>query len=240
MAASARKAADLKAKEAKQKKILAGGTVLLAILLVVQVPKLLHSGSTPAAAAPATTTLPGTTTPVPVAASLADTDVAPTAADGQLVQFDSFETKDPFVQQVKGVDPTAATDPSAAGPAPAPPAPKPAAPTPTETIGAFTTSTPAAPAVPKTSVARISIGGAVESVVADGAFPAAKPAFRLASFTATKAEISVVGGSFQTGAPTLTLEKGKTLTLENTADGTRFVLLYRGAAKVPTDSLKQG
>jgi hypothetical protein len=239
MAGSPRKAADQKAKEAKQKKILAGGSVLLAILLVVQVPKLLHGGAEPAAA-PATTTLPGTTTPVPVAASLADTDVAPTADDGQLVQFDSFETKDPFVQQVKDVDPAAAaTDSASAGPSPAP-APKPVVPAPTETIGAFTTSTPAAPTVPKTSVARISIDGALESVVADGAFPKAKPAFRLASFTATKAEISVVGGSFQTGAPTLTLEKGRTLTLENTADGTRYVLLYRGAAKVPTDSLKEG
>jgi hypothetical protein len=234
MAPPSRKAQDLKAKEAKQKKILVAGAALLAILLVVQVPKLMHRNAT-AASAPATTTAPGTTaaTPVPVAASLADTDVPPTADDGQLVQFDLFEAKDPFVQQVKDAATAAPTDTASAGPTPTAPA-KPAAQAPTATTGAFTTS---APPVPKTSVARISIGGKVEKVVADADFPADGPAFKLVSFTTEKAEIAVAGGSFQSGDPTLTLLKGQTVTLENTADGSRFVLVYRGAAKVPTDSL---
>jgi hypothetical protein len=233
MAPSSRKAADLKAKEARQKKILAVGAVVLAILLVVQVPKLLRSGSSAPAAAPATTTTAAGAAAAPVAASLADTDVAPTPDEGQLVQFDIFESKDPFVQQVKDVaDATAAPATTTTTPA-APPAS--VVPVPTETTGSYTTTAP--PPVPKTSVARIAVGGKVGTVVAGAAFPADAPAFRLVSFTAEKAEISVVGGSFQSGAPTLTLEKGVKLTLENTADGTRFVLLYRGAAKVPTDSL---
>jgi hypothetical protein len=234
MASPSRKAQDLKAKEAKQKKILVAGAVVLAILLVVQVPKLLHRGAT-AAPAPTTSTKTLETAPPPAAASLADTDVPPAADDGQLVQFDLFDAKDPFVQQVK--DETAAAAPAdtaSAGPTPTTP-PKPASEPPTATTGAFTTS---APPVPKTSVARISVGGKVEKVAAHGKFPEAAPAFQLVSFTAGKAEIAVAGGSFQSGDPTLTLLRGQTVTLRNTADGTRFVLVYRGAAKVPTDSLK--
>jgi hypothetical protein len=37
-------------------------------------------------------------------------------------------------------------------------------------------------------------------------------------------KISIVGGSYESGAPTVTLEQGKTLTLVNTADGVRYVL----------------
>jgi hypothetical protein len=237
MAPASRKAQDLKAKEAKQKKILVAGAALLAILLFVQVPKLMHRSAAPAVAAPpATVTGPGATTPTAAAASLADTDVPPTAGDGQLVRFDLFETKDPFVQQVEDVAASTPADGATAGPQAAAPA-KPAAvvPAPTETTGAFTTSAP--PPVPQTSVARISIAGKVEKVVAHGEFPAAAPAFELVSFTTEKAEIAVAGGSFQSGDPTLTLLEGQTVTLENTADGSRYVLVYRGAAKVPTDSL---
>jgi hypothetical protein len=235
MATASRKAQDLKAKEAKQKKILVAGAVLLAILLVIQVPKLLHRGST-AAPPPASTTasVPSPSAPLPAAASLADTDVPPTADDGQLVQFDLFEAKDPFVQQVQDESAAQPTDTASAGPTPTTP-PKQAPEPPTATTGAFTTS---APPVPKTSVARIAIGGKVEQVVAKAEFPTGAPAFQLVSFATGKAEIAVAGGSFKSGDPTLTLLKGQTVTLENTADGTRYVLVYRGAAKVPTDSLK--
>jgi hypothetical protein len=236
MATTSRKAQDLKAKEAKQKKILVAGAALLAILLVVQVPKLMHRSAAPVAAPPTVTTPtePGTTAPAPAAASLADTDVPPAADDGQLVQFDLFDAKDPFVQQVKDA-PAATTPADAANAGPAPAKPAAAPPVPTATTGAFTTS---APPVPKTSVARISIGGKVEQLVAKAEFPADAPAFELVSFTIGKAEIAVAGGSFKSGDPTLTLLKGQTVTLENTADGSRYVLVYRGAAKVPTDSLQ--
>ena len=38
------------------------------------------------------------------------------------------------------------------------------------------------------------------------------------------ATIGIAGGNYENGAATITLAKGKTLTLMNTADGTRYVL----------------
>jgi hypothetical protein len=265
MAGSSRKAQDLKAKEAKQKKILAVGLVLLVILMVVQMPKLLHHGP-PAAAAPPppTPAVPaGTAAPTdlnppvvadgtnPTAATsssaLADTDVAPAPADGTLVQFDMFASKDPFVQQVQevaagsgeapaggsgggskasgGAGSGGGTDGSGGGigtgGAAAPP------------------KTPSGPTEPVTAVARLTFDGTAEQVVAGGDFPAASPVFHLASFDAREARISVLGGQYQDGSATLKLARGKAVTLQNTADGTRYRIVYLGRAKVPTSSLAQ-
>ncbi len=239
---------ELKAKEAKQKKILVVLLVVLAVLGVIQGPKLMKatSSSTPSAPVPATTAPVGATpadpttavpasvggatptgdTPTAAAASLADSDVTPTPGGGQLVRFDLFASKDPFVQQVKEV--AAATTPPAGGSI---------ATTPTETTpapgaGPFGGST--APSEPLTPVARISIDRVVEDVVAERDFPAAAPVFHLVSFTAERARIAVVGGSYASGDTTLELVKGRSVTLEDTADGTRYVLVYLGAKKVPT------
>jgi hypothetical protein len=73
-------------------------------------------------------------------------------------------------------------------------------------------------------VATISINGESERVDAGKAFPAANPVFRLVKVKAGSAEIGIVGGSYQSGGATLTLKKGKTVTLMNTADGTRYEL----------------
>jgi hypothetical protein len=48
--------------------------------------------------------------------------------------------------------------------------------------------------------------------------------FTLVSVTRTAAKIGVAGGSYESGAATVTLAKGKSVTLMNTADGTRYVL----------------
>jgi len=71
----------------------------------------------------------------------------------------------------------------------------------------------------------ISVNGASESVASGSNFPAASPVFQLLSLTATTAKISVVGGSYASGAGTLTLKVNKPVTLVNTADGTRYTLL---------------
>jgi hypothetical protein len=229
MAAASRKANDLKAKEKRQKQILLGASAVLAVLLAIQVPKLMHRSS---AAAPAPVAAAPTAAPA-AAATLVDTDVPATPSDGQLVQFDLFDAKDPFVQQVQDATAaTAATPASSAGPNAATPAKKPE-----EPAATFATVPP--PQGEKTKVARILVGDRPQDVLADGTFPAASPAFRLVSFSAAKAKIEVVGGSFQSGAPTLTLEKGTVLTLENTADGTRFALLYKGPRTVATASLAE-
>ena len=56
----------------------------------------------------------------------------------------------------------------------------------------------------------------------DKEFPRADPIFHLVSVTRKTAKISIAGGSFASGKPTITLELGKTVTLMNTADGTRY------------------
>jgi hypothetical protein len=277
MAGGSRKAQDLKAKEAKQKKILIVGLVLFVILMVVQAPKLMHHGGNAAAAPPVpppTAAPPGATdgsatslvppgvgasgggvapvTPTGAPASsssssgLADSDVAPSPSSGQLIQFDLFASKDPFIQQVKAVGTGGATVPDTST-VPTPTATGPTATTPSGSslpsgIGAG--STPPSPAgssgaaTPATEAAALMTNGVTEQVRAGRDFPAAAPAFRLVSFTATEAKISVAGGAFQSGAPTIALAKGKSLTLQNTADGSKYVLVYKGsrpATSSPSD-----
>jgi hypothetical protein len=279
MAAGSRKAQDLKAKEAKQKKILIVAMVLFFGLMAIQVPKLMHRTgnvaaappvpvptAAPVAGAPATpSTLapPGvgaaTGTAVPAAAAaptsgLADTDVVP--VPGQLIQFDLFASKDPFIQQVKAVgaggapaaasaSPTASAGPTAATPTPTTPVPTgigiggtPSGSSGGSSSGSGTGSSSAfPPGTPTTAVAELTINGTPEQVLAGRDFPAAAPAFRLVTFTSSSAKISVAGGTFQTGAPTITLAKGKSVTLMNTADGSRYVLVFRAGKTVATSSL---
>jgi hypothetical protein len=70
----------------------------------------------------------------------------------------------------------------------------------------------------------ISVNGVREEVRVGAAFPAAEKAFRLVSLGEGGARIGVAGGSLVGGSQTVVLERGKTLTLMNTADGARFVL----------------
>jgi hypothetical protein len=46
------------------------------------------------------------------------------------------------------------------------------------------------------------------------------------SLTSTTAQIGIAGGSLATGSKTVPLKKGKPVTLMNTADGTRYVLIF--------------
>jgi hypothetical protein len=98
-------------------------------------------------------------------------------------------------------------------------------------------ASPFPPGTPTTEVATLVTNGVAEQVRAGRDFPAAAPAFRLVTFTAAEAKISVAGGAFQSGAPTIALAKGKSLTLQNTADGSKYVLVYKGSRTVATSSL---
>ena len=53
------------------------------------------------------------------------------------------------------------------------------------------------------------------------------PLFHLVSLTAHTATISIAGGSYATGARTVTLKENKAVTLMNTADGTRYTLTLK-------------
>ena len=238
---------DPKAKAKKQKIIAGIGGVLLLGLLAFQVPrtmKMLHppNANESASSAPSTTA----TTTGPIAApslsggnataasasvggdGISDPDAVPLPESGQLLAFGRFRTKDPFVQQLRldcasGDCASSSTSSSpAAGGTSKPLASKPAtgASAPSFTGG---TATPSA-ATPASTSAVISVNGAAQTVQVGGTFPTPEPAFTLVSLTKQGAKIGIAGGSLQNGKATVTLKKGRALTLMNTADGTRYVL----------------
>jgi hypothetical protein len=234
--AGKKKQLDAKAK-AKRQKVIAGGLGLVLVgVLAFQLPrmmKLAHGSSSSSAATTSTTATPatsGATAAAPVAggsslASLAHVGVKFSAEDGQLTSFNRFAAKDPFAQQM-----TAATTPTSSAPSgvslPSPPvttpAPKPGL------IPAPSTSAPSAgssggsSSTPTSAV--ILVNGQSENVGGPSYnFPASDPIFH-ARIEKQDVKVTIVGGSFASGAPTLTLRLHKPVTLVNTATGIRYRL----------------
>jgi len=241
-----------KAKAAKQKKIAIGGGVLLVALLAIQGPKtlkMLNPKPLPPLTAPSTT--PTTTTVTPsdpnslAAPTLGGTPAAaPAAADtsnlvaavpvtpdaGQLETFQRFATKDPFAAQatadgapVKSGGGSSSKG-SGGGSTSTTPSVKPAGPS--------SSSPPSSPSAPAPTSAIISLNGEVMSVTVGGDFPTsgatflrAGSLFHVVSLTAKTAKVAIVGGSYADGAPAITLKMGTPLTLQNTADGTKYTLI---------------
>lgn len=244
-------AADQKAKEKKQKIVLAVGGVLLLALLAFQVPKVMKMMNAkppplppgavvqppngfptpPAGQVPlAAPTLAGSNGATATGASTSDGIVDASAitaapAAGQLVAFGRFASKDPFAQQVdtKG-GPTPPDGSGQVGPGGSTPAAVPPASPLGPGSGSGGGTTPPTASVPVPTSASISVNGVVQIVTVGTDFPAAAPVFHLVALTRTSAKIAIVGGSYASGATTITLKKGKTLTLENTSDGSRYVL----------------
>jgi hypothetical protein len=214
---------DAKAKAKRQKIIAAVLCIVLLGALAWAVPSVLSSMNKKPPAASAVAPPPPTVAPpagapptgtpvsaaVPSGGALTDSDPSVQPGAGQLLSFDRFQSKDPFEQQ-------ATTPAKPAGPAkpaaPAKPATPPAPPPP-----------PAAAAKPST--AKISVNGAAEQVSVGAGFPSDDPVFKLVSLTSSTAKVSIAGGSLSSGSPTVTLTKGKKVTLMNTADGTRYELV---------------
>jgi hypothetical protein len=243
---AAKKVDPLKAKAAKQKKIAIGGFAILAILLAIQGPKTLkmlkgQPAPEPVLVAPAPTT-PGTGTDTPTPgtettaagevpagaavelASVPDSDQAPVVDEGQLATFERFATKDPFAQQA---EPVAAPPPPAKEPAETTPAVDPTKGSGSDSVdGGFTTGGTSPPATPVADSTSISVNGVAEPVKVDTPFPVAEPTFVLVSIAldGKSVEIGVDGGEYANGGETLKLLLGKKVTLQNTADGSRFEL----------------
>lgn len=273
--AAKKKIDPVKQREKRAKMFAIGGVVLLLGIGAIEVPKMMalmnKKPLTPGVATPAATTgaLPniatGATTGATAASTgqLVDTDLPPApSADGQLVSFDVFETKNPFRPQVSDAGPpasaatpaaatpaagsgsgSAATTPSASG-ASSSGAASPSVSVLPSTAAPATTTTPSTPAsvIPPTAGASasplppttttatapsvsISVNGVVSRVGRDGTFPSGKPVFRLVSWVKGSAQIGIVGGSYSTGDPTLTLKVGKSVTLQNTSDAQRYKLV---------------
>ena len=232
------KRVDPKAKAKRQKIIAAVGGVLLLGVLAIQVPrtmKMLNQQAPPPPPAAAPSTVPSDPSVLPTPGTvgggaapsasgdgtLVDSDISPTPSTGQLVVFGRFASKDPFQQQIE----ENATAPSGAeSDAEGSPTPKPD--DPAVPPGTLTPSSPSKPSGPSAAAgtAIIAVNGVEETVLVGGEFPKDSPVFRLVRLTKTEAKVGIAGGAFASGSPTVSLEKGKTLTLVNTADGTRYEL----------------
>ena len=156
-------------------------------------------------------------------------------AAGQLVSFSKFQSKDPFHQQITNCEDGAdsGSGPGSSGSSACTAVTKAAAKTAAKKPGsgaavsakaATTKPASAATAPAKVTTATITVNGLAGQVSVGASFPASSPVFTLVSLTPRAATIGIAGGNYENGAATITLAKGKTLTLMNTADGTRYVL----------------
>lgn len=241
---AAKRVDPLKAKEAKQKKIAIGGAVLLVALLAFQGPKTLKMLQGPQPVASPTSTAPAATTPgapapapagtpaaeVPAApapelSAVADSDLSPAAEQGQLATFERFASKDPFAQQAddKPKPPARVSDPkdgTEKEPAAKPGKGDEAA------DGGFTTGGSEPEEREIAAATSISVNGVAEDVAVEAAFPKDEPTFLLVKIAKNgkSVEIGIAGGEYASGGETITLGLGKKLTLQNTADGSRYEL----------------
>jgi hypothetical protein len=228
------------AKDRRMKKVAAGLAVVLALVLAFEVPKMLKSSGSSSSTPPAatTTSTPGVTTAAPsttgpgtaaaaslpaTSSKLTNSDTQPRVGKSQLFSFTHFAGKDPFVQQVKDVVPgagTAASGSSSAGSSTsAGTSTKIASPGTTAAVTHHRGRTLAV-----TGAARISVNGRIQVVRVGASFPSANPLFRLVSFSGGVARIGIASGSYSSGAKTVSLASGRTMTLVDTADGIRYQL----------------
>jgi hypothetical protein len=243
-----------KAKEKKQKMILAGLGAVLLIVLAIELPGMLSSGSAPSAASATTTTTAAGAPATPAALASAPATVSSselvfsTSAD-KVTSLSRFKLKDPFDSHGVGVDaagaapaPTdsgaAAADPAAAVAAAATAAAKQAAAAAgTGSAGPlFGTIQGTAPRVGKVTgrslpSAKIRFNGVTMTVALGQTFPKAHPIFRLAGVKPDGVIISVLKGSLADGSGSLDLLKHTPLTLVNTATGGRFQIVLLSASK---------
>jgi hypothetical protein len=230
----------LKAKQKRQKVIAAVLGVLFLGVLAFTGPKTwkqLHPKAPPVATTASSTAAPPTGTPTLAAPTLQGASpnasatatgslasAAPTLQDGQLASFSRFASKDPFAQQLS--DDKSATSSTGTG---------------SGSTGSSGSSLPSPDGIPDIAgnepapgTAVISVNGTLYSVTVGDDFPETSPTdptsvplFHLVSLTAHSAKISIVGGSYSTGARTITLKENKKVTLMNTADGTRYTLVLK-------------
>jgi hypothetical protein len=243
MATTTKNPAD---KKRKQIYLVAGLGVILAVILAIQVPRLMGGGSE---AAPSSTSdsVPTSGTPgtggFAGSASLGNVSfgpgIAPKPEEGQLASFSLFVRHDPFVQLVKDADATAGSQDGepvgvqvkggGAGGASA------------ASGGGTTTGTSDSGTSSGLAVATIWVNGTDEAVDVKGKFPKADPTFVLLSLKPKVAQIGVVGGAF-TGGQTVALKMGQPLTLVNTTTGARYTLklLYTGSEPEQVQQFTQG
>jgi hypothetical protein len=226
------------AKDRRAKKIAIGGAVLLVAILAFELPHYLGgkssspsaagttaSDTTAASTTPGATSAPAATVPgaaaaaVPVTAStkLPNSDIAPTRTKSQLYSFGTFAGKDPFVQQVATAQPgTSGTSPTGTS--------VPSSPAPAQTASSTSVQQTSARTLASRGVATIEVNGKTETVRVGKSFPSANPVFTLVSLAHGSANIGIANGSYTSGAQTVRLSSGRSVTLVDTADSVRYTV----------------
>ena len=234
----------LKAKQKKQKILLAVLGVVFLGLVAFEAPKVmkkLHPAPPVRPSSSTSTTGAPTGTPTLAAPTLggaqqpgvATTDStsslasapAPLLQDGQLASFSRFASKDPFAQQLSDTKSSFSSSSSSSSSSSGS----------SSSGGPTGSSVPTVPGnAPAPGSAVISVNGTLYTVATKTDFPQPTstdstlvPVFHLVSVTAHTAKISIAGGSYATGAQTITLRENKPVTLMNTADGTRYTLILK-------------
>jgi hypothetical protein len=229
------------AKDKRAKKLAIGGAVLLVAVLAFEIPHVMKKSGGSSSAAPATTTTAAgtsapasaaTTAPATAAAAslpttstkLPNSDVAPRRLKSQLFAFSEFSSKDPFVQQVSAADIT--SSPASASSSGA---------TAGGSGGGSSSggggSSVTAPAqqtasrtLAQTGMVTLQVNGKVQTVRVGASFPSSNPLFKVVAVTHSGVRIGIANGSYSSGAQTVSLSAGQSLTLVDTADGVRYKL----------------
>jgi hypothetical protein len=74
----------------------------------------------------------------------------------------------------------------------------------------------------RAGVVTLQVNGKTQAVRIGGSFPSSNPLFKLVSVSHGLVRIGIASGSYQSGAQTVSLVSGRTLTLVDTADGVRY------------------
>jgi hypothetical protein len=219
MASTKRNAqAMLKAKEAKQKKLLIVLAPVFLGLAVWQGPKMykqLFASAPPPEAATATTPTDPTLAPPPTAptdgvatppGSLPDTELPPQPDVTKLIAFSRFTGRDPFVAPA-GFGSTA--NEGGGG----------------TTVGSGGTGGSAPPpAGSEAQTAVLKVNGETQTVSIGEEFPASDPVFTLVGLTDDTATIGVVQGMFEGGEATVDIALGERVVLVAAPSSTRYTV----------------
>jgi hypothetical protein len=237
----------------RKKLILAGLLVLLAVLVAIQLPKLLKgSDSAPSTASPPVATpATGAATTTGVATTTGGQPIASAAtstAAKRVRAIERMKPSDPFVPAIRERAPESghssaprhAAAPSSGSTSAQPTSPTvlPADSTPTSpAAGGTGVVTPAEP-----TAAVIWTNGKRQVVGSAQTFDVGDATFKLVAVNRRSMRLQAADGSFTGGQRTITIRKGRSLILENKATGVRYTLRFAGAttqaATAPTGPMQ--
>jgi len=165
---------------------------------------------------------------LPATTPAGGTQLAPATAKPSKPATKPPTTKSAATQTAPGQTAPGQTTPGQTAPAPAfakqPVTTATTAPAATTPVPMVITPTPPSPAGPLAAI--VKMNGHRQTLFAGAAFPVKQPLFRIISLGKKRVEIGLVTGSFADGGRTLSLVRGRKLTLLDRSDGSRFVFVF--------------